>query len=168
MRDRQAFRDARRAREFEAFVAGAAGRLLHAATLLTAEDPDANPRARRLLTRALAHTYACWDRLHGEDPYDMARQFLALRFANSAWHEYGGPLSRTRPHPRSALAVLTPRERLILVLRLYEGVAEEQTAALLGLPTERVHILCERATATLLHPPRQAAPRVVGAEVAPS
>ncbi|MFJ3774169.1 sigma factor-like helix-turn-helix DNA-binding protein [Streptomyces sp. NPDC090075] len=168
MRDRQAFRDARRAREFEAFVAGAAGRLLHAATLLTAEAPDANPRARRLLIRALAHTYACWDRLHGEDPYDMARQFLALRFANSAWHEYGGPLSRTRPHPRSALAVLTPRERLILVLRLYEGVAEEQTAALLGLPTERVHVLCERATATLLHPPRKAAPRVVGAEVAPS
>ncbi|MEV5845228.1 sigma factor-like helix-turn-helix DNA-binding protein [Streptomyces sp. NPDC051985] len=168
MRDRQAFRDARRAREFEAFVAGAAGRLLHAATLLTAEAPDANRRARRLLTHALAHTYACWDRLHGEDPYDMARQFLALRFANSAWHEYGGPLSRTRPHPRSALAVLTPRERLILVLRLYEGVAEEQTAALLGLPTERVHILCERATATLLHPPRKAAPRAVGAEVAPS
>ncbi|MER7835433.1 sigma factor-like helix-turn-helix DNA-binding protein [Streptomyces sp. NPDC096040] len=168
MRDRQAFQDARRAREFEAFVAGAAGRLLHAATLLTAEAPDANPRARRLLTLALAHTYAYWDRLRGEDPYDLARRHLALRFANSAWHQYGGPLSRARPHPRSALAVLTPQERLILVLRLYEGVAEEQTAALLGLPTERVHALCDRATATLLHPPRKAAPTVLGAKVAPS
>ncbi|MER6271035.1 sigma factor-like helix-turn-helix DNA-binding protein [Streptomyces sp900105755] len=168
MRDRQALQDARRAREFEAFVAGAAGRLLHAATLLTAEAPDANPRARRLLTLALAHTYAGWDRLRGEDPYDLARQHLALRFASSAWHQYGGPLSRTRPHPSSALAALTPQERLILVLRLYEGVAEEQTAALLGLPAERVHALCDRATATLLHPPRKAAPAVLGAKVAPS
>ncbi|MEV7977195.1 sigma factor-like helix-turn-helix DNA-binding protein [Streptomyces sp. NPDC086519] len=168
MRDRQALRDARRAREFEAFVAGAAGRLLHAATLLTAEAPDANPRARRLLALALAHTYACWDRLRGEDPYDRARQHLALRFANSAWHQYGGPFSRTRPHPRSALAVLTPRERLILVLRLYEGVAEEQTAALLGMPAERVHVLCDRATATLLHPPRTTATGLLGAKVAPS
>ncbi|MEU0964659.1 sigma factor-like helix-turn-helix DNA-binding protein [Streptomyces sp. NPDC005917] len=168
MRERQALHDARRAREFEAFVAGAAGRLLHAATLLTAEAPDACPRARRLLTLALAHTYACWDRPHGEDPYDRARQHLALRFANSAWHQYGGPLSRTRPHPRSALADLTPQERLILVLRLYEGVAEEQTAALLGLPTDRVHAICDRATATLLHPPERAAPTVRGAKVVPS
>ncbi|MEU9380187.1 sigma factor-like helix-turn-helix DNA-binding protein [Streptomyces sp. NPDC048279] len=168
MRDRQAFQDARRAREFEAFVAGAAGRLLHAATLLTAEAPDANPRARRLLTLALAHTYACWDGLRGEDPYDRARQHLALRFAHSVWHQYGSPLSRARPHPDSALAVLTPQERLIVVLRLYEGVAEEQTAALLGLPTDRVHTICDRATATLLHPPRKAAPPVMGAKVAPS
>ncbi|MYR61310.1 RNA polymerase subunit sigma-70, partial [Streptomyces sp. SID625] len=71
----------RRARDFEAFVAGAAGRLLHTATLLTAEAPDDNPRARRLLTLALAHTYACWDRLRGEDPYERARQALAARFA---------------------------------------------------------------------------------------
>ncbi|MER6460393.1 sigma factor-like helix-turn-helix DNA-binding protein [Streptomyces sp. NPDC001228] len=168
MRDRQAFQDARRAREFEAFVAGAAGRLLHAATLLTAEAPDANPRARRLLALALAHTYASWDRLRGEDPYDRARQHLALRFANSVWHRYAGPLSRTRPHPDSALAALTAQERLILVLRLYEGVAEEQTAALLGLPTERVHAICDRATATLLHPPAKAVPTVMGAKVAPS
>ncbi|MFE4965080.1 sigma factor-like helix-turn-helix DNA-binding protein [Streptomyces sp. NPDC056660] len=168
MRDRQAFQDARRAREFEAFVAGAAGRLLHAATLLTAEAPDANPRARRLLTLALAHTYACWGRLRGEDPYDRARQHLALRFANSAWHQYGGPLSRTRPHPHSVLAVLTPQERLVLVLRLYEGVAEEQTAALLGLATDRVRIICDRATTTLLHPPPKTSPTVLGAKVAPS
>ncbi|MEU6063261.1 MULTISPECIES: sigma factor-like helix-turn-helix DNA-binding protein [Streptomyces] len=167
MRERQASQSARRAREFEAFVAGAAGRLLHAATLLTAEAPDGNPRARRLLTLALAHTYACWDRLRGEDPYDRARQYLATRFARGAWHQYGG-LGRGRPHPRSALAVLSPQERLILVLRLYEGVAEEQVAALLGLPPERVHAICDRATATLLHPRRGQPPAVMGAKVAPS
>ncbi|GGL76557.1 DNA-directed RNA polymerase sigma-70 factor [Streptomyces fumigatiscleroticus] len=151
MRQRQASANARRAREFEAFVAGAAGRLLHAATLLTAEAPGDNPRARRLLTLALAHTYACWDRLRGEDPYDRARQYLATRFAREAWHH---GLGRTRPHPANPLARLTPQQRLILVLRLYEGVAEEQVAALLGLPAERVRAICDRATATLLHPPR--------------
>ena len=45
MRERRAAQGVRRAREFEAFVAGAAGRLLHAATLLTAETRDDNPRA---------------------------------------------------------------------------------------------------------------------------
>ncbi|MET8284336.1 sigma factor-like helix-turn-helix DNA-binding protein [Streptomyces sp. NPDC048448] len=165
MRERRASQGARRAREFEAFVTGAAGRLLHAATLLTAEPPEANPRARRLLTLALAHTYASWDRLRGEDPYDRARQHLAVRFARGAWYQYGG-FGRTRPAPGGALARLTPQERLILVLRLYEGVAEEQAAALLGLPTDRVRAVCARATATLLHPPRGPAPVVV--EVAPS
>ncbi|MET8579718.1 sigma factor-like helix-turn-helix DNA-binding protein [Streptomyces collinus] len=167
MRDRQMSRDARRAREFEAFVAGAAGRLQHTATLFTAEAPGANPRARRLLTLALAHTYACWDRLRGDDPYECARRYLATRFAHGTWHERV-LLGRARPHPGSPLAVLTAQERLILVLRMYEGVAEEQTAALLGLPVERVHAICDRATATVLHPPRTTAPRAVGAEVAPS
>ncbi|WP_030788575.1 sigma factor-like helix-turn-helix DNA-binding protein [Streptomyces sp. NRRL S-920] len=150
MRERQAFQDARRAREFEAFVAGAAGRLLHAATLLTAERPADNPRARVLLTAALAHTYAAWDRLRGEDPYDRTRQQLALRFARGAWRHHRGH--------GGVLARLSPQERLILVLRMYEGVAEEQTAALLGLPAERVAAICARAIATALHPPRGPAP----------
>ncbi|MER7497163.1 sigma factor-like helix-turn-helix DNA-binding protein [Streptomyces pharetrae] len=158
MRQRQVSDGRHRIREFEAFTAGAAGRLLHTATLLTAEAQHGNPRARRLLTLALADTYACWDRLRGEDPYDRARQYLATRFAREAWHHYGGALDRFRPGPATALARLTPQERLILVLRLFEGVAEEQTAALLGLPRERVHTVCDRATATLLHPPYPTAP----------
>ncbi|OQR61849.1 RNA polymerase subunit sigma-70 [Streptomyces maremycinicus] len=170
MRERRTAQEARRAREFEAFVAGAGGRLLHAATLLTAEGPADNPRARRLLTLALAHTYACWDRLHGEDPYNRAREYLAIRFAHSAWHRYTAlPLGRGRP-PAAAgpLGRLTPQERLVLVLRLYEGVAEEQVAALLGLPTERIRTVCDRATATLLHPPRGPAPTVSRAKAVTS
>lgn len=163
MRQRQVVQGTRRAREFEAFVAGASGRLLHTATLLTAEAPDDNPRARRLLTLALAHTYACWDRLRGEDPYDRARQHLALRFAHGAWRRHG-LVFRGRAHSAGPLAGLTPQERLIVVLRLHEGVAEEQAAALLGLPTERVSTICARATAALLHPPPEAAPTVVGAK----
>ncbi|MFD9431631.1 sigma factor-like helix-turn-helix DNA-binding protein [Streptomyces sp. NPDC060002] len=168
MRERRAAQEARRAREFEAFVAGAGGRLLHAATLLTAEAPADNPRARRLLTLALAHTYACWDRLHGEDPYDRAREYLATRFAHGAWHRYAAlPLGRPLPAV-GPLARLTPQERLVLVLRLYEGVADEQVAALLGLPAERIRAVCDRATATLLHPPRGPAPAVRRARAAAS
>ncbi|MFI2430599.1 sigma factor-like helix-turn-helix DNA-binding protein [Streptomyces sp. NPDC018693] len=167
MRERREVQDARRAREFQAFVAGAGGRLLHTATLLTGETPAVNPRARRLLTLALAHTYACWDQLGGEDPYDSTRRYLAVRFAHAAWHQYGGP-GRARPHPDSPLAPLTPWERLLLVLRWYEGIAEEQVGALLGLTAERVHTLCERATTTLLAPPRAPAPPVTSAKVAPS
>jgi hypothetical protein len=168
VRERHASQGARRARDFESFVAGAGGRLLHTATLLTGEAPHDNPRARRLVTLALAHTYASWDRLRGEDPYDRAREYLATRFARGAWHHHGGLLSRTRPHPDSALADLGPHERLVLVLRLFEGIGEEQVSALLGMPQERVHALCDRATATVLHPPRRAARPVAEAGVAAS
>ncbi|MER5429775.1 RNA polymerase subunit sigma-70 [Streptomyces sp. NPDC002588] len=165
MRETRAVREARRAREFEAFVAGAGGRLLQSATLLTAEAPEDNPRARRLLTHALAHTYACWDRLRGEDPYNHARESLAVRFARGTWrrwHRHGGPLLA------GPLAPLSPQQRLVVVLRLHEGVAEEQVGALLGLPANRVQTVCERATAALLHPPRGPAPARVTVKAAAS
>ncbi|MFH8569009.1 sigma factor-like helix-turn-helix DNA-binding protein [Streptomyces sp. NPDC017993] len=132
----------RRAREFESFVAGAGGRLLHAATLLTGE-PDSRPApaAEELLICALSRTYADWDQLRGEDPYERARRELATHFARTAWRHRrprGGLLDR-----------LPPRERLVLVLRLYEDVPEEQTAAQLGLPAERVHTLCLHAVAEM-------------------
>ncbi|MFD3514133.1 sigma factor-like helix-turn-helix DNA-binding protein [Streptomyces sp. NPDC058657] len=143
MSEREEAQQRRRAREFEAFVAGATGRLLHAATLLTAEPADANPRAQRLLAAALTTTYARWESLRGEDPYDRTRQALATRFARGSWHH------RPRRGPRHGgpLEVLGPRARLIVVLRLYEGIPQEQTAALLGLPERRVRTLCARAVA---------------------
>lgn len=147
VRERRAARDGRRAREFEVFVAGAGGRLLHAAALLTGEPTGDTEAAERLLTAALARTYARWDRLRGEDPYDHTRRTLAALFAHRG-HRYR--------HPRGGLlARLTPQERLVLVLRLYEGVAEEQTAAALGLPVERVRAICTRAVTAM----RSAAPR---------
>lgn len=144
VRERQSGRERRRAQEFETFVAGAAGRLLHTATLLTAEPmrpPGANPRAQRMLSAALATTYAQWERLRGEDPYDRTRRELAVRFAHEVWRHQ---------RPRGGLlAPLTPQERLVLVLRLYEGVGEEQAAALLGITVERVRAVCNRSMATM-------------------
>ncbi|MFE9390030.1 sigma factor-like helix-turn-helix DNA-binding protein [Streptomyces sp. NPDC006784] len=145
MRERQARQESLRAQEFEAFVAGAGGRLLHAATLLTAEPPGAAPEAERLLVRALARTRADWARLRGDDPYEHTRQALALRFARTG---------RRHRRPRGGLlGVLAPQERLVLVLRLHEGIAEEQVAAGLGLPVERVRALHTRAMATVLSSP---------------
>ncbi|MBT2544883.1 RNA polymerase [Streptomyces sp. ISL-44] len=122
--------------EFQAFVAGAAGRLLHVAILLTGEPEP----ARRLLAGALARTYANWQRLRGDDPYDFTRQELCAAFARTGRRHQGGT---------GVLARLSPLERLVLVLRIYEGVAEEVTAAQLGLPAERVRVLCNRAVAEL-------------------
>ncbi|WP_431984498.1 sigma factor-like helix-turn-helix DNA-binding protein [Streptomyces qinglanensis] len=149
MRERQARQESLRAQEFEAFVAGAGGRLLHAATLLTAEPPGAAPEAERLLVRALARTRADWARLRGDDPYEYTRQALALRFARTG--------RRHRRARGGLLGVLTPRERLVLVLRLHEGIAEEQVAASLGLAVERVRALHTRAMAAVLSSPARGA-----------
>lgn len=150
----------RRDAEFAAFAAGAAGRLLHAATLLTG-DPE---QAEKLLTATLARTYADWLRMRADDPYDQARAELVRRFAYRPWwrRPRGGVLRR-----------LTPRERLVVTLRYFEGVAEEQTAAQLGLAPERVRAIGARASSTLRShryepaapadaaPPSGAAPRTV-------
>ncbi|MFI1430889.1 sigma factor-like helix-turn-helix DNA-binding protein [Streptomyces lydicus] len=142
MRERRPARQRRQAREFESFVAGTAGRLLHAAALLTGEPPSRPaPAAEELLTYALARTYAAWDRLRGEDPYVRVREEMAARFARTARRHRGARGGLT--------GRLSPQERLVLVLRLHEGEAEEQTAAQLGLPTDRVHALCLRALAEL-------------------
>ncbi|MFD4012565.1 sigma factor-like helix-turn-helix DNA-binding protein [Streptomyces albidoflavus] len=140
-----------RARAFVSFAAGAGGRLLHLAVLLTGEAPDSTPYARRLLTAALSRAYADWDALRGDDPYDRTRQDLVARYARAAWHRRLGAAGRTRdPGP---LGPLTPHERIAVVLRLYEGVPEEQAAALLGLPAERVRALTARASVRLARPP---------------
>ncbi|MGW7411193.1 sigma factor-like helix-turn-helix DNA-binding protein [Streptomyces sp. NPDC054863] len=176
MREREAAQQRRHAGEFEAFVAGAAGRLLHTATLLSAEPPDANPRAQRLLAAALAATYARWASLRGEDPYDRTRQELAARFARTAWHHRRRLPRRTPrhlPHRQrqrqrqrqeparggGLLESLTPQERLIVVLRLYEGVPEEQTAAQLGLPVQRVRAICARAVSRVYEATRGPQPQ---------
>ncbi|NUS12331.1 MAG: RNA polymerase, partial [Streptomyces sp.] len=136
MGKRRADAETRRDAEFEAFTAGAAGRLLHTATLLTGD----REQAEKLLTATLARTYADWLRMRSDDPYDEARAELVRRFAYRPWwrRPRGGVLDR-----------LTPQERLVVTMRYFEGVAEEQTAAQLGLPADRVRAICARATATL-------------------
>jgi hypothetical protein len=148
----------RRGREFEAFIGGAAGRLMHVATLLTGDDEKV---AAQLLCHALSRAYLNWVRLHGEDPYAYTRQELVTAYARRAgagWlykEPKGGRLSR-----------LSPQERLVLVLRLYEGVDEEQVAALMGLSADRIRAICTRAStimrSTRAHPPVPTGATVTG------
>jgi hypothetical protein len=153
-------------REFAAYVAGAGPRLLRTATLLTGEagrepptahgtvrdrtppataaSPHTAPLALSLLRRALSRTYAAWDRLDGGDPYAHTRAELVALFLRSARYRRrgaGGPLG-----------ALPARVRLVLVLRLHEGVPDEQVAALLGLSVERVRLWCARGVHLVLHP----------------
>ncbi|SNS52291.1 sigma factor-like helix-turn-helix DNA-binding protein [Actinacidiphila glaucinigra] len=122
--------------EFEAFAAGAAGRLLHVAALLTGDRTEGT----ELLCAALSRTYADWFRMRGEDPYAFTRAEIVRRFAQRPWWR----------RPRGGvLGTLNVRERLVIVLRLYEGIAEEQAAAQLGMPSERVRTITLRATAVL-------------------
>lgn len=146
MGKRRAEAELRRDAEFAAFTAGAAGRLLHSAVLLTGE----RAAAEHLLVASLARVYADWFRMRAEDPYEHARSELVRRFAHRPWwrRPHGGTLGR-----------LSARERLVVTLRLFEGVAEEQTAAQLGLPAERVRAICARATATLRSRPEEVAAR---------
>ena len=136
MGKRRSAAESRRDAEFEAFTAGAGGRLLHAATLLTGDTHDAED----LLVTVLGRVYADWLRMRAEDPYEHARSELFRRFAYRPWWH--------RPHG-GALDRLTAQERLIVTMRYFEGVAEEQTAAQLGMPAERVRTISARAGATL-------------------
>ncbi|WP_258025071.1 sigma factor-like helix-turn-helix DNA-binding protein [Streptomyces bambusae] len=115
--------------------------MLHLATLLTAEPKDDTAAARRLLSGALARTYADWRRLRADDPYAATRAELCTAFARSAWRHHKGR--------GGVLSALLPQERLVVVLRLYEGVAEEQVGALLGVPPDRVRALNHRAMSAL-------------------
>ncbi|MBB1256993.1 RNA polymerase, partial [Streptomyces sp. OF3] len=107
------------------------------------------PAARELLHRALAHTYARWG--PHTDPYDTARWQLVHRFTRHARrhrHSLGGPLGD-----------LTPQERVVLVLCVYEEVDEDRVAASLGLPADRVRALRARSVYRL-RAARRPAPEV--------
>lgn len=133
---RRAAAETRRDAEFAAFVAGAGGRLFHSASLLAGDPEDAD----RLLCTVLARLYAAWLRLDGDDPYQWARCELFVRYAYRPWWY----------RPRGGLLDgLTAQERLIVTMRYFEGIGEEQTAALLGMARERVAAIAARGGATL-------------------
>ncbi|MFJ2113643.1 hypothetical protein ACIOEX_17445, partial [Streptomyces sp. NPDC087850] len=72
---------------------------------------------------------------------DRARRELTLGFAEDAW--------RVGRWSAGVLGGLGARERVVRMLRLYEGLPEEQTASPLGLPEDLVRTLYARATASL-------------------
>jgi RNA polymerase sigma-70 factor (sigma-E family) len=148
--------------EFGAFVGGNYARLLHIADLLVGD----RGRAEDLLQTVLVRTYLRWSKVRLDNPLSYVRTALANARTDS-WRR--GSL-RERPvgePPETglapdhagqvvgrdavmrALAVLTTRERTVVVLRFYEDLSEADIARTLGIAAGTVKSTCARALAKL-------------------
>lgn len=152
--------------EFAAFVAARSKALARTAFLLSGDHHLAEDLVQVTLFKAAR----AWHRIDG-DPEPYVRRIL-LHEHVSGWRrrrhvrevaltEYGD-----RPAPandadarlalKAALAVLTPKQRAVVVLRFYEDLTEVQTAAALDIAPGTVKSTCRQALARL----RAAAPHL--------
>lgn len=143
---------------FEEFVRDRSPALLRRAYLLCAGDGAA---AEDLLQDVLARMYVRWRSVRS-DPEPYARASLANAAANRWRHrarrvrespmpvdlsgQVEGPENGTAERDAAvrALSVLAPRTRAVLVLRFFEDLTEEQTAAVLGCRVGTVKSLAHR------------------------
>ena len=142
---------------FSAFVRDAHEDLLCLADLLE-EDPQ---RAESLVRNAMVDTRVCWRQVgRGGGPAAYARARLLRRCTGR--RPGGEPPSGFVPEPtwalgsaalRRALADLPARTRAVVVLRLYEGLTDEETARLLGTGRESVLAELTRGRARLEQTP---------------
>ena len=171
--------------DFAEFVTAATLSLSRAAFLLTGD----HQLAEDLLQSALAHAYRHWRRISGGNPYAYVRRAMYNEQASwwrrrrvrehlSAEPDRGDP-GRDDPTDglalrltvERALAVLTPRQRAVVVLRFYEDLTEAETARVLGCAVGTVKRCGHEALARL----REVAPHLIdqadapdpGAEVTP-
>jgi RNA polymerase sigma-70 factor (sigma-E family) len=145
---------------FRAFVETNGATLLHAARLLTGD----HHRGEDLVQTALTRLYLKWDRV--EAPLAYARKALVTAHIDSTRRRWWGErptevlpersdstddarTSDTRDELRRLLAELSPRERVVVVLRYYCDLSEQDAAATLGLPVGTVKSTCSRALARL-------------------
>ena len=126
--------------DFDAFVTGASTRLLRTAYLLVGDVGAAED----LLQDVLERMYVRWGRI--DDPPAYARQALA-HAATNRWRRrsrraevpldrHDRPVAAVEPLTTSplmtALAALPSGQRAVMVLRYFEDLSTEQTAAALG------------------------------------
>lgn len=148
--------------EFAAFMAADAGSLLHTAWLLCG---DAH-RAEELTQQALVSTYVAWPRARDTDPLAYARRSLANARIDSWRRRRREVLTSPEMIPRDtspghetriaerdqlvrALRTLPPRQRRIVVLRHFVGLAEAEVADELGVSLGTVKSTASRALARL-------------------
>lgn len=168
-------------REFATFMSDAAPALARTAWLLCGDAHLAD----ELVQQALVRTYVAWPRARERDPLAYARRTLAnLRI--QTWRrrrrevlvdpvdlpEGGEPGGAEKHADRDqlvrALAMLSPRQRRVVVLRHFEGLSEREVADDLGISVGTVKSTASRSLArlrTLLDsPPRSASPTAAPAE----
>lgn len=142
---------------FEEFFRASSGRMLHLAELLCGD----RHRAEDLTQTAYARLYPCWERV--DDPYAFTRRVL-VNLRNDWWRrgrrEQPGVVpeaalpdcsvaSARRMAVLDALAVLTLRERQVLVLRYFEDLTEADIARTLDVQPGTVKSTASRALSRL-------------------
>lgn len=152
---------------FEDFVHAAWPSLRQAAYALTGSVADAEDLVQTVLVR----TYASWSRVGRDNPVAYVRRGLVnayvdtwrrrRRFRESPLDEVP-ELAEPSAHDvvpvddrldlAGRLAVLTPRERTMLVMRHYLDLPEREVASLMGCSAGTVKSTCSRALARLRIP----------------
>lgn len=145
---------------FTAFMTEHSADLLRTAWLLCG---DAH-RAEELVQQALVRTYTAWSRTR--DPLAYTRRVL-VNLRVDTWRrrrrevlaapedlpDAGGGDETAAAHDRDqlvrALALLTPRQRRIVVLRHLVGMSEAEVAATVGVSVGTVKSTASRGLATL-------------------
>jgi RNA polymerase sigma-70 factor (sigma-E family) len=144
--------------DFSAFVGSAATRLLRTAELLTGD----RSQAEDLVQIALEKAYLRWHRIRADDPFSYVRRVLINAhhdwWRRKPWRERATDELPERSHVQDgaedqarrdsvfrALATLTRRERSVVVLRYYDDLSEETTAAALGIAVGTVKSTAARA-----------------------
>ncbi|MBO2452417.1 SigE family RNA polymerase sigma factor [Actinomadura barringtoniae] len=144
--------------EFTTFVEGASRSLLHAADLLTGD----RARAEDLVQNALARTYSHWAKVRRGNPEGYVRRAMLNNYLDwwrrVRWRELPFTANVTPPPSddhatdlarrdavQRALAVLTRRERAVVVLRYWFDLSEVQIAEELGIAPGTVKSTAHRA-----------------------
>ena len=146
--------------EFTAFMRSASPALGRVAWLLCGDVHQ----AEELVQHALVRTYVAWPRARERDPYAYARRVLANRRIDLWRHLRREVLVDPSSVPDSAhvtgdsgdrdrlvraLALLTPRQRRVVVLRHLMDLSERQVADDLGIGVGTVKSTASRALARL-------------------
>lgn len=150
--------------DFTEFVQAYSTRLLRFAEMLCGD----RHQAEDIVQHALMQCYPRWQRIDGE-PLAYVRRAVVNRFMSLArrrsskerpadpsapeWAaettgDFAGGVDE-RAAVLAALAVLTPRERAVVVLRFSQDLSEADTAALLGVARGTVKSTCARALGKL-------------------
>jgi RNA polymerase sigma-70 factor (sigma-E family) len=144
---------------FRAFVEENGATLLHAARLLTGD----HQRGEDLVQTVLTKVYLKWGRI--DAPLAYARRALVTAQIDASRRRWWGERptetlpetagadglapAEDRDQLRRLLAELNPRERVVVVLRYYCDLSEQEAAATLNMPVGTVKSTCSRALARL-------------------